>query len=257
MRALVLPTVLLALLTSCASASTLLRSPTRPVRAVAIQEHGGARSSCLIVFLPGFGDDASTYLEHGFPQHMMASGIQCDSVLPNLHVRYYTEGDATVAQILNEDVLAPAQARGYEHIWLVAISMGGLGASLLAEAHPDAIEGVIYLSPYLGEEGVIRSIQDAGGLGEWRAPERVGPVTRANYTESIWAFFQRAADDTAGTPELYLGWADGEPLSPAAEMLAETLPEGHTAHIEGGHTWTTWQPLFAELLARAHPPLAR
>ena len=176
----------------------------------------------------------------------------CDSVAVNLHFRYY--GDGGVSELVWEDVLAPAIARGYDEIWIVGISMGGLGTLLTAREHTRHIDGVILLSPYLGEESFVRSVSDAGGLEEWTPPgEMPARMNGDNYSLFIWSWLRRYVDDPESMPELYLGFANGERLAPAAEMLARVLPEGHVLQQDGQHAWATWRPLFRTLLGRARP----
>ena len=49
---------------------------------------------------------------------------------------------------LKEDVINPAKEKGYTKIWLVGISLGGLGSLLYAMEHPSDIEGMLVLAPY-------------------------------------------------------------------------------------------------------------
>ena len=201
-------------------------------------------------------DGPDTYREHGFPSDLVHAGAACDSVAVDLHARYYGEGH--VADVLYEDVLAPAVARGYEEIWVVGISMGGLGASMLARAHPDLVDGLILLSPYLGEEATARAVHDAGGLSAWEPPDPMpARETADNFSLFLWAWLRGHSVDAASMPPTYLGWANGERLAPAAEVLAAALPASHTLAVEGAHNWATWRPLFAELLRRARPGRVR
>ncbi len=68
------------------------------------------------------------------------------------------------------DVVLPARAAGYDTIWLAGTSLGGIGALLYLRDHPDDLAGVLALAPYLGEEGVIREIERAGGPASWQPP---------------------------------------------------------------------------------------
>jgi len=244
--------LLLAVLSLSLASCYFAQSRARPLPALAVIREPGVRQDCLIIFVPGMLDGPDTYLDHGFPQAVLQSGAECDSVAVNLHAGYYAE--TGIAEILHEDVLAPAAARGYDEIWLVGISMGGLGASLLMREHPELIDGVILLSPYLGDESVVRSITEAGGLATWHPPDPMpAEMNESNYTTHLWAFLRGYVDDPDGMPALYVGHANGERLSPAAQLLSAVLPEGHVAAVDGGHNWTTWGPLFQGFLRVARP----
>jgi len=228
------------------------QSPIRPVPALTFLREGGARQSCLVIFLPGFLDGSDTFREQLFPDDVLSSGARCDSVAVDAHFRYYV--DRGVADVLHEDVLAPAVARGYTEIWLVGTSMGGLGALLLARDHTDLIDGIVLLSPFLGEPRVVRSIEEAGGLSSWHPPD---PLPREmndlTYTIHLWAWLRGYVDDPDGRPALYIGWADGESFAGTNGMLAAALPEGHVVSAPGEHGWRTWRPLFDRLLTVARP----
>lgn len=241
---------------SLAVAATLLtsgcyftRSPTRPVPALAFLRDGNVRQPCLVIFVPGFLDGPDTYREHGFPDDVLRSGAACDSVAVDLHSRYYSE--PRVSDVLYEDVIVPALGRGYESIWVVGISMGGLGATMLARAHPEAIDGLILLSPFLGNPEQARAIEADGGLSEWRPGTLPAEMTQDNYSLFLWAWLRNVVADPDSMPPIFLGWAEEERLAPAARLLGAALPEGHSLTTPGGHNWATWRPIFQQLLARA------
>lgn len=208
-----------------------------------------ARARCLVIFVPGLMDGPDSFLEHGFAR-AVAERTPCDSVAVDLTYRYYFGAGA--GDVLWEDVLAPAVARGYEELWIVGTSMGSLGATLLAREHGELVDGMIMLSPFLGLEEVTAEIDRAGGLASWRPPgdlpEEIGDAT---FTLFVWSWLRGYVDDPGSMPDLYVGWANGERLEPAARTLAAVLPEGHTIGLGGGHGWATWRPLFDELLGRA------
>lgn len=252
MRAMLRSLVASALVAVILGGCYFVQSPSRPVPALAVLREEGERQGCLMIFLPGMLDGPDTYLDHGFPQDLLRSGAACDSVAVNLHFRYY--GDGGVSEKVWEDVLAPALARGYDEIWIVGVSMGGLGALLTASDHARHVDGIILLSPYLGEESFVQTVIDAGGLAEWTPPSELpSRVDRDNYSLFLWSWLRGYVDDPESMPALYLGFANGERLAPAAELLARALPEGHVLQQDGRHGWATWRPLFRELLARARP----
>jgi pimeloyl-ACP methyl ester carboxylesterase len=223
------------------------RSPTRPVPALAFRRHPEARSPCLVIFIPGLGDGPDTFVDHHFPRALHRSGARCDSVAVDATYRYYFGG--AIAEVLHEDVLAPAIARGYREIWLVGISLGGLGAALLARAHPDAIAGLVLLSPFLGLEPTLLEIERAGGLAAWQPPApRADQPEDAQFTLFVWSWLRGYVDDPDGMPPLYLAWANGERIEPGARLLAAALPEGHAFSIDGEHQWSTWTTLFGRAL---------
>jgi len=146
------------LLLTLASAAVLsscyfTRSPSRPLPALAFRNPRLADARCLVVFLPGFLDTPDSYRDNDFPRDLIASGAGCDAVGVDLHFRYY--GSVGVADMVYEDVLQPAIARGYDEIWLVGISMGGMGTLLTASQYAEHIDGIVLIAPFVGEEPVL------------------------------------------------------------------------------------------------------
>ncbi|MBK8239761.1 MAG: alpha/beta hydrolase [Deltaproteobacteria bacterium] len=102
-----------------------------------------AASRTLLVLLPGRGDLGEDYARHAFVARAHAeAGV--DVITVDAHFGYYA--DRTLRERLHEDVLAPARSR-YENIWLLGISMGGIGALLTAEKYPDDVDGLLLIAP--------------------------------------------------------------------------------------------------------------
>ena len=108
---------------------------------------GPART--LLVLMPGRGDKATAFAEHGFVSDLRAAGLAVDVVAADAHIGYYMK--ETIVERMWTDVLAPARQR-YKQIWIVGVSMGGLGSLIVASKLPGAVDRVILLSPYLGTE---------------------------------------------------------------------------------------------------------
>lgn len=247
--------VLTLLSLSAISGCYFSRSPSRPLPALEVRRDGDLRQRCLMVMLPGFLDGPDTFVDYGLPEDLIRSGAPCDVVAIDLHYRYY--GEMGVGDIVYEDILLPATARGYEEIWLVGVSMGGLGTLLTAERYTRLIDGIILLAPFVGEENVLREIEAAGGAVAWRPPSDIDtlPWTQDNYTTHLWAWLRGYYTDPDGMPPLYIGWGDDDRLGTGDSLLGALLPEDHVFHRPGGHNWATWRPLFNSVLAEAEPGL--
>ncbi len=213
---------------------------------------------CLVVFVPGFLDGPDTFMDNGFPSDVITRGAPCDSVAIDLHYRYYWSSPSSgegVASVVFDDVLEPAAARGYQEIWLVGISMGGLGALLTAERHPELVSGIILLAPFVGDDAIVREIEAAGGAEAWHPPSGLEhtPWTQDNYTAHLWSWLRGYATDADAMPPLYIGWGDDDRLGAADRLLAAMQPSDHVVTIAGTHNWQTWRPLFDTFLDRARP----
>ncbi|MBN8615184.1 MAG: alpha/beta fold hydrolase [Deltaproteobacteria bacterium] len=231
------------------------RSPSRPIPALAFRNPRLESPRCLVVFLPGFLDTPDTYLDNDFPQELIRSGAPCDMVGVDLHFRYY--GQVGVADMIYEDVLQPAAARGYDEIWLVGISMGGLGTLLTASRYPEEIDGIVLIAPFVGEESVLREIEAAGGARAWSPPEGLAsePWSDRNYTQKIWSWLRGYHTDPDARPPLYIGWGVDDRLGAADRLLADLMPADHVVSEPGGHAWVTWRPIWRQMVTRV--PLGR
>jgi pimeloyl-ACP methyl ester carboxylesterase len=199
-------------------------------------------AKCAVVFLPGFGDDGKQYEEHGFPDAFRARNLSVDSVVASATFGYYMDRSLLVR--LREDVMQPIRAKGYKEIWIVGISMGGLGTVLLARDQQPSIQGVVLFAPYLGGNSLLHEINVSGGLQQWNP----GPPSKDDYRE-LWRWLKQVTATPGGSPEVFLGAGDQDPhRSPGPHPLAEALPRDHLYRTPGGHDWGPWGVLWADFL---------
>lgn len=226
---------------------------TVPLRALDLPS-GGADSRCLVVFLPGRGDRPEDYLRQGFAEALRQAGSSCQMVGVDSHLGYFQ--DRSITRRLHEDVIAPAKARGVEEVWLVGISLGGLGSLLYARAYPGEVDGLVILAPYLGDKTVIADVAGAGGAGgagglqSWVPPQDLPEAD----LRRLWAWLQGYARPDSGRPELYLAFGEGDRFASANRLLGDVLPRERVLTVSGGHTWRTWRRLWQGFLESGRVP---
>lgn len=182
----------------------------------------------LIVFLPGIDDLAEDFAARGFFDAVARRGLPADAVAVDAHYGYYAR--RSVIERLAHDVVLPARRGGYREVWLAGISMGGLGALSYAMAHPEHVDGVALLAPYLGEGR--------------EADEHV---------RRLWDWIARYEPGQAGSPPIYLGYGTRDRFAKSNARLGARLPARHIVTLPGGHDWRTWKRLWDLLLARLVP----
>jgi pimeloyl-ACP methyl ester carboxylesterase len=232
----------LAALTGCVS----LRAPVPMASRSDLFEPGPAR--CLVVFLPGRGDAADTFFDEGFVTAVRRSGLSIDLVAADAELGYYA--NASFITRLDEDVLTPARRRGYARSWIVGASMGGFGSLFYASQHPEQVDGVLALAPWLGDAGATDPIRAAGGLARWQPP----PPARfdaGNYQAQLWRWLREVTVEGRPGPSIWLGWGSHDRLGRSDELLAAALPGDRVLHAPGGHQWATWRELLGEFLERS------
>jgi pimeloyl-ACP methyl ester carboxylesterase len=216
---------------------------------------GKPDASCLVVFLPGRGDGPEDYVEHGFPEALRRAGSPCAMVGVDSHLGYYAE--KSIVTRLRDDVIAPARDRGVREVWLVGISLGGLGGLLYTREHPGEVSGLILLAPYLGEDDMIREVQDAGGLIAYSPPPQPHePPGGQSDFRSLWLFLKGYAKPDPKLPRLYLGYGRSDRFAAPNGLVAKILPPDHVFTADGGHNWRTWRKLWDQFLKSGPLPLA-
>lgn len=222
-----------------------LGRPAVPMRTLELAKGGAGR--CLAVLLPGRRSGPEEFAKAGFASAVAARRLALDLVAVDAHLGYYR--DRSVVERLHLDVVAPARAAGYDTIWLVGSSLGGIGGLLYLKHYPEDLAGVFVLAPYLGPEEVIDEIAAAGGPARWRPPTRVddGDVGR-----ELWSWLAPWLAGEQKIP-LHLGWGTADAFDRANRLLASALPEERVYTHPGGHDWKVWESLWETFLDRAEP----
>jgi pimeloyl-ACP methyl ester carboxylesterase len=204
---------------------------------------GAPGNRCLAVLLPGLGDGKDDFLRKGFLRAYRDRGSPCALTALDSHFGYFANG--SIVERLQEDVIAPARARGVERIVLVGISLGGLGAALYACDRPGEVDGLVLLSPFLGDEAILDEIEKAGGPRAWH------PASEPDERDlrRIWVWLQGYVTPGTQRPPLWLGFGDSDRLRRGHRMLASLLPPERVLHTHGGHTWYAWRRLWSQVLA--------
>jgi len=232
----------------------LWRQTTIPIRQIALPAACSVRPDTLLVFLPGSYSSADDFIDEGFVATVRGSRVAADLLLVDAHLGYYSE--RSIVDRLHADVVVPARAAGYRHVWLVGISIGGYGAllhSLLPPAGDVAgIDGIVLIAPYLGDRRVSISVESAGGLRNWPAPAE--PLPPGDVDQKVWRWLQGYATG-AVRPRLFLGYGESDRFEFSDRLLAAALPPGQVAAIPGGHDWPTWRALWQRLLPAMNLPV--
>ncbi len=239
----------------------LLRSPDRPTPAIHYRwnrEHAALSTPCLLVLLPGILDSPEDFHLHGFIDGMHSLVPNCDLVAVATHL--YDYYDRSIVDRIHEDIIIEGRHRGYERVWIVGVSMGAIAAILTAREHPEDVDGLILISPYLGTSRFIHrfreEIRTHGTLASWAAAthDESFRIERVLHDpRPIWRWLARHCTAEAASPPFYLAYAYGDRFASAQRLLAEWTAPEHAFAAQGGHDWQTWRRLFLEVIA-AEPP---
>lgn len=225
----------------CLAASLALScAALRPARTPmpTVDYPAGEGADTLVVLLPGRLNKPGDFASRGLLAIVRRARPDADVVAVDAHLGYYRAG--VIRERLWQDVLEPA-TRDYEEVWLVGVSLGGIGALAMTATHGEAFAGVVVLAPYLGPDGLIRDIEAAGGPEDWRATDREDPI------EGTWIYF-RDRDPAAASPPVYLGFGTEDRRAEHHRLFAGLLPDRRVAELPGGHRWPVWVDLLEQLV---------
>ncbi|MEC5384189.1 alpha/beta hydrolase [Uliginosibacterium sp. H3] len=229
------------------SACGFLPQPhTVPLPALHDRLSPAAPAKRLVVMLPGIYDKAADFVSEGFVKDLRSRGIDADVLMPEAHFGYYEARDVDLR--LEQDIFAPARAQGYREIWIVGVSLGGLGALLYSSQHAESITGILLIAPFPGTDKVLGEIRQAGGLRSWSAT----PQAQMGDERPALRWFASAASlqqqKPASVPGIFLATGKADRLFEGQRLLSEALPPAHVQLVEGGHDWQTWRHLWQEFL---------
>lgn len=217
-------------------------SPDAPMKTINVASPTG--NSCLFVFLPGKGDLADSFKSKGFVTTVKKAGLPVDMIGVGAFLEYYL--GKTFPERLRQDVIIPAKEHGYREIWLVGVSMGGLGGLWYDGSYPGEVTGVVALAPYLGDPHMGWEVNLAGGLSGWNP----GTISDDDLPRQIWRGLKVYESQEKTYRRVYIGYGLDDALAVADREFAQVLPPQQVFSCSGGHDWGTWHRLWSDILKR-------
>lgn len=199
----------------------------------------------MVIFLRGRGGSHEDFATEGFVDAVKNRDLLYDIVAPNAHFGYYF-GETLVAR-LKADIIEPARAKGYQKIWLVGASMGGLGALMYSRYYPEDVVGVYIISPFLGYDKIIGEISKSGGARQWD-PGAYNPDD--DWQRMLWDWLKQHTDKREPKPMIYLGYGTEDTYKKGQMLVEELLPMDHVFKTSGGHTPETMKKLWDMFLEK-------
>ena len=150
-------------------------------------------------------------------------------------------------QRLRTDVILPAKSQGYEKVWIVGVSMGGLGALLYLMEHPEDVAGVVVLGPYLGDDEIFDEIENAGGVQRWE-PGSFDP--NEQWQRMLWEWLKRYPNNDPDSPPIVMGLATEDAYYKGHKLLSANLPSDRVIETGGKHRFKTFKGIWDKVLER-------
>jgi len=196
-----------------------------------------------LILLPAAYTHARDFASHGFIAAARTAGHFGDIAAIETGMDTYLDG--SIVRRLHE-AIGNVRADG-ARVWLAGISLGGLGALLYARTHPEAVAGIMLLSPFIGTRGTVAQVIAAGGFDAWQPPQ--GEAATGEHRLLQWLKAYRPGNPA--WPDMYLGYGSDDRFAASYRLLAGLLPAGRVVTEAGGHDWETWTVLWDRLLHTA------
>lgn len=200
----------------------------------------------LVLLLPPIGGMGSHYETNGFIEAVREKGFEADLKILDVNPVLYLRG--RIIELVKTELVDPAKASGYEKIILVGTSLGGHGALLYIMQHPEDVDGVVVLAPFLGGGRVAEAIEKAGGLEKWEDC----PALEWDYPCHMWKLLKTCVSDPQNHTTIILGYGTEDGFAKQNSLLAKELPPENVFTVAGGHDWVTWKHLWIEVLEYFH-----
>jgi pimeloyl-ACP methyl ester carboxylesterase len=217
---------------------------TSPMRTVYFTPQEPGENRTLFVFLPGKWDDPGSFKKEGFIEAVREANLAVDMIGVDAHLGYYFKGIFPAR--LREDVIIPAKEKGYDQIWLIGISLGGLGALWYDGRFPGDVAGLVAIAPYLGEPETSREISLAGGLANWNP----GHIAANDFQKQIWRGLKIYTQRKENFDHIYVGYGLQDDFAATNGVFCQVLPEEQVSTCYGGHDWDTWRLLWVDILKK-------
>jgi pimeloyl-ACP methyl ester carboxylesterase len=114
--------------------------------------------------------------------------------------------------------------------------------------HPEDVDGVLTLGPFLGYDEIIDEIRAAGGVAQWQPGSF---DEQKKWQRMLWRWIKERDRQPSAAP-IFLGFGDRDPYVKAHRLLAAALPPEQVFEVDGWHSFSTFRTIWEKFLDRGY-----
>jgi len=195
----------------------------------------------LVVLIPTIGGKGSHYETQGFLDEVWERGFEASLEVVDVNPSLYL--GSRIVELLKTEIIEPAKTEGFEHFFLIGISLGGHAVLLYATEYPEDVDGIIVLAPFISGDKASEAIDEAGGLETWEDC----PFLALTHACNLWKSLRVYVSDPKNQRKLVLGFGTEDTFVDQCRILADELLPEQVFTVSGGHDWETWKKLFIKV----------
>lgn len=204
------------------------------------------KNDSLIILLPGVYDTAETFKDEQFFTIARKAGIKADMVAANIHLWHLVQ--EMMIERIEKDIFRQIKNKGYKNIWFVGISLGGLNSLLFYQKYTREVCGVVVVSPYIADKGLIKELKQAGGIKNWQPDVIENKKTIEKRLLLLWVWLQQQ-DIKNNLNQVFLGYGKQDRYIESIKLFENILDKKNVIKVEGEHDWDTGQKIWQKQLS--------
>ena len=206
----------------------------------------GTKTSNLVVMFPGINSPGSDFIDYGFLELFQEKYNNADIILVDMRLAYVEAGN--IAERIQNEIIVPAYAKGYDNIWLVGMSLGGFSSLLYNRTFSKNVNGIILFAPYLGELYSVSDLVNHPSPQQWAVDNKASTDSSIQFWRYLLTLTQPNKDKQFKT-HLVVAYGNKDRSSQLHQLLAGRIKKENVYINEsGGHNWVSWKPLWINML---------
>ena len=206
----------------------------------------GTKTSNLLIMFPGINSSGSDFIDFGFIEPFQEKYNNVDIILVDTRLAYVEAGN--ISERIQNEIIVPAYAKGYDNIWLVGVSLGGFSSLLYNRDFAENVNGIVLIAPYLGDLYSVSDLIDHPSPKKWSLDNKNSTDRSIRFWRYLLTLTKPNKDNELKT-DLFIAYGDKDRSSQLHQLLASQIKKENVyINEDGGHNWISWKPLWINML---------